>query len=1064
MKERRQNLILLSKLQAPQIKTKTLHRERLIDTLSKNLDKKVILLYAGAGYGKTTLLSQFLSSEEIPYVYYHLEKSDAEPVVFFSYLIAGIRQIEPEFGKKTERLSHFFNYPQRYLEIIVSTFINEIVEHITHDLYIILEDYHAIYPAEQIDKILTYLLDHLPPHLHLIITSRVAPPISISQLHAQNEILELGSEHLRFTRDEIKNLFSEVYSISLKASELDWIEVHSEGWPTSLRLMLQSSNYFERRKSSGYIRRILESYYQSQSNLFNYFAQEIYNQEPRDVRQFLVDCSALGWLTPELCDAVTRRKNSADILADLTTRNAFLFRIPGMGYRFHHLFRDFLSSKLTDTNREKKVYRRAGDFYSKEDRLEEAIKFYLQAKQYEKAASIIEKIGSSLIGQGRSGILCSYIEKIPKSLIAQRPSLSMNYAQSLIYGGRSDEAKYNCMRAIKLLKNKAKLHKKYADALYELGGINLNQGKFSAAKRWYIKALNVCPKSSKLTKASALNSIGSIYTAIGRKNLREGIKYFEKALRIAQRNGYKDLEASILNNWAMNEFKAGNLNVVYSKLVKTVELLKTHFSPGCGTGFYNAARTGLLLGYIKEARSILDSGIKTCSAYNDIWSIARIWEGYTLLFQELGELKKAKQFITKALETYEKLGIVRLITPAINEMCKINIKAGELVDAERNLSKTWVLQESRRDLEAIPLLLTEAKLRIIQNKLTDAEDVLLHVLKLSQRFGQIFNLFLVNIELSKVFYLQGRIEEVLSALKRAVMISRSKGYDYLLSRELQREKWMLHIVTRENIEKRYIMSIIKKSKLDVHWVDAFLFGVPKIIVDDYEIPDDAWKTIKSKKLLFYLLLHKAEKISQDILIDVLWQNVSYKSGSDSLRKALQHVRTIFKSNITKKGDILITGKGLYQISPDISIKLDTEEFQNMVKKAKELKEQNKKYEDCLKEAIALYKKGFAIGWYDSWVEEMRRFYQSMYEDCLIMMADFYSSSKKFKEAIVWYKKLISLNFYNEEYHCELMKAYAKVGMYNEIIKDFKQLRKVLRKELGTEPQQETVALYKSLIP
>ncbi len=1063
MDERRHNLVLLSKLQAPQLKTKTLHRKRLVDLLRMNLDKKVILIYAGAGYGKTTLLSQFLSSEDIPYVYYHLEKSDAEPVVFFSYLIAGIRQIEPTFGRRTENLSRFFNYPNRYLEIILSTFINELIEHIKDDLYIILEDYHALYPAEEMDKILAYVLDHLPPNLHFILTSRAAPPIALSQLRARNEIFEVESDHLKFTRDEIKSLFSKIYSISLKASELDWIEEHSEGWPTSLRLMLQSSNYVRAQKSSGYIKKVLESYYHSQSNLFNYFAQEIFSQELKGTRQFLTDCSVLEWLTPELCNAVTRRLDSADILADLTTRNAFLFRISGMGYRFHNLFRDFLRSKLIDMQRERRIYRRAGDFYSSEDRLEEAVKFYLLAKEYDKAASTIEKIGAHLNSQGRSGMLCSYVEQIPKSLTLRRPLLLMNYARALIFIGRSDEAKDNCLRAIRMLRGKPKLRQKYAEALYELGGINLNQVKFSAAKRWYTKALSVCPKNSKLTRASIMNSIGSLYTAIGGKKLRDGITYFEKALRITQRNAFKDLEASILNNWAMNEFKAGNLSVAYSKLVKTADLLKTYFSPGCGAGFYNAAKTGLLLGYTQEARTILDSGAKTCSVYNDLWSMAKIWEGYTLLYQELEDTKKAKQYIIKALGIYEKLGIVRLIISALTEMCKIDIKAGELADAERNLSKAWVLQTSRDDIEAIPLLLVEARLRTIQNKLTDAENVLTLALKLAQKFEHYMYLFSAYVELGKVFYLQGRIEETLTVLKSAVVISRSKGYDYLLLREFQQKKWLLRITTRENIEKSYVMSLVKKAKLEVHWVDAFLFGIPRVIVDDHEVPDTAWKTVKAKKLFFYLLLHKAEKVNQDTLIDALWQNASYKSGSDSLRKALQHVRTIFKSNITTKGDVFVRGKGLYQISPQITIKLDAEEFQQTVKKIKKLREQNKEYERELKRAISLYKDGFALGWYDSWVEEMRRYYQNLYEDCLIMTADLCSDKKEYKEAIIWYKKLVSLNFYNEEYHRRLMSAYSKIGMHKEIVEDFEQLRKVLKKELDAEPQRETVALYKSLI-
>lgn len=1064
MAKDKQNIILLSKLQTPQVKTKTLFRKRLIDLLSENLNKKVILLCAGAGYGKTTLLSQFILSKDIPYVYYHLEKSDADPVVFFSYLIEGIRKVEPKIGKKTESLSHFFNYPQRYLEIIVGTFINEIIQTIKHDIYIILEDYHTLYPSEQIDKILTYLLNHLPQHLHLIISSRVSPPISMSQLRARDEIFELQTEHLRFTKEEIRNLFGSLYSIFLKESEFDWIEEHSEGWPTSLRLMLQSTNYVAGKKPSGYIRKILASYYKSQSNVFNYFAQEIYNQESKKIRQFLMDCSILEWLTPELCDAITKQKHSSNILADLTDRNAFLFRIPDMGYRFHNLFRDFLRSKIIDINRRKRLYRRAGDFCFKNNRLEDAANFYLQAEAYQKAVSVIENIGFDLIWQGRSAFLCSYIEKIPKSILLQQPSLLMNYAESLDYVSRFDEAKSNCQRAIKMFRVKPRARKQYADALYKLGDILVNQDKLKSAKKWFEKALHVCPKSARLRRASILNYIGFLYNiAGGKRNFAEATKYFHKALKIAHNNGYKDLEASILNNWAHNEFMLGNLNEAHSKSIKTVDLLKTHFSPGCGSGIYNAAKYSLFLGNKKEVRAVLDSGIKTCSMYNDMWSIATIWQGYALFHQEFGDLGKAKQFIAKALEIYEKLGVVRLIISALNEMCKINIKAGELTDAERILSKTWVLKGNRNDLEAIPILLTEAKLRIKQNKFTEAEDTLVHALKLSQKFSQTLNLFFINIELSKVFYLQGKTENVLTALTNGIVISRTKGYDYLLMRELRQEKWMLPILVREGTEKKYIQSTIKTLKLDIHWIDVFLFGVPKIIVDDCEISDSAWKTVKSKKLFFYLLLHKEEKVSQDTLVEVLWRGVSHKSGRDSLRKALQYCRETIKSSVVNCGDLIRTSKGIYQLSPQVSIRLDTEEFEELIKQAKKLKEQNGKFDNYLKRAISIYKKGFAIGWYDSWVEDLRRFYQGLYEECLLMMADFHLSKKKYKDATVWYKKLISIDFYNEEHHRKLMMVYAALDKHKEITQNFNRLKKVLKKELNADLQQETTKLYKNLI-
>jgi LuxR family maltose regulon positive regulatory protein len=1063
MVDEKQSIVLLSKLQAPQIRTKILYRARLIDSLVSNLNKKVILVCAGAGYGKTTLLSQLLSSKDIPYVYYHLEKSDAEPAVFFSYLIEGIRKFSPDFGKKTEALSHFFNYPQRYLELILGTFINEIIETVKEDIYIILEDYHTIYPAEHIDKILNYLFNHLPQQVHFIISSRVRPPLSVAQLQARDEIFEIGGQELRFSKEETKDLFVSVYSISLTESELEWIEEHLEGWPTSLRLMLQSSNYFENEKSSRYIKRILDSYYQSQSNLFDYFAQEIYDQESKSMRQYLIDCSVLEWLTPELCDAVARRKNSATLLSELTMRNAFLVDIPNIGYRFHHLFRDFLRSKLNNIDKERKLYIRAGAFHFRNNRLEEAARFFIEAKAYDRAAASIEKIAPRSIWRGRSAFLCSYIEKIPKSVRQHHPSLLMHYAEALVYLGRSDEAKKNCLRAANKFKLQLKGRGQYANALYKLGGILLNQGKLTAAKRWFKKALHACPANARLTRASILNSIGSLYRAAGSRNMSEATKYFQEALQIANRNGYKDLEASVINNYAMNEYNMGNLNAAHLKLMKTAELLKDHFSPGCGGGFFNAAKISILLGNKREALQTLESGIKICSSYNDLWSMARIWHGYAQFHQEFGDLDRAKQFISKALEIYEKLGVVLLIIPAYTELCNVNIRSGDLVTADRIIAKTWLLKEIRTDFSSVPILQTEATLRIAQRKFDEAETILNSAMKISQKFRQPFFLFMINLDLSDVYHYQNETSKALSKLEKVVAVSRSKGYDYLLARAFRNNKWMLQELRKESYEFKYILSIIDKFELDAHWIDAHLFGVPKVTVDEREILEASWTTVKSKKLFFYLLLHKNERVNHDVLIDALWQQASHKSGSDSLRKALQHIRQMYKVVKTGKGELVLSSKGFYQLSPKVAIRVDTEEFENLVKKIKGMDSTDEKFESVLRKAISLYKDGFAPGWYDSWVEDRRRYYQNLYEDCLLMMADYHTENKRYKDAIIFYKKLIAANIFNEEYHRKIMTAYNKVGRYKDIIRDFEQLKKALKKELDSEPQKETVKLYNNLI-
>ncbi|KPJ72935.1 hypothetical protein AMJ52_04555 [candidate division TA06 bacterium DG_78] len=1064
MTKEKLEMILLSKLQAPEIKTKTLRRERLLNLLSKNLNKKVISLCAAAGYGKTTLLYQFLSSKKIPNIYYHLEKTDAEPAVFLEYLVAGVRKIIPNFGKKTEGLSRYFNSPQKYREIIIGTFINEIIESIKKDVFIILEDYHLLDSSEQIDKILEYILEHLPPHLHFIITSRTKPSMSLLLMRARDELFELTTQHLRFTKDEIRHLFGKVYATPLKEPEIKWVERYSEGWPTSLRLILQSFDYSEDVISFEQVRKVLESHRESRSTVFNYFAEEIYNRESKEIQQFLIDCSVLEWVTPGLCDTVTGRSDSANILSRLTDRNMFLFRIPQLGYRFHNLFRNFLYSKLSDINRGKRIYHRAANFYSRENQLEEAVKFYLQAEEYDKAASIIERIGYNLIEQGKSAIICSYIEQIPSSIHDQQSELLILHGRSLLHSDRFDEAKNIFLKTAKMLKNCVRNRAKHASVLNDLGLINLEQGKLSVAKNWLNKALNICPRSAKITKSAILGNLAQLnfYLGMSSKNLSKITECFEKAWGLVKKDPHMS-HLAILNNWAIIEQSFGNIKQAYPKMHEIVEYLEDNYDPHCGVAFFNAANTSLSLGYIKEAKSILDSGIKVCTPYNDQLSMASLWLGYARLNQELGDIVKAKQFVHKSLEIFEQIGIGRNIINAHQRACKIHIKAGDLNGAEKHLSRIWDLKKSIADMESISPRLLEAELRIVQGKFNESKEILLDLLRLAQKYKLIFKLFSIYIELCKVFYYQEKMSETTSYLKQALNISHEKGYDYLLSKELQKEKWMLPKIMRENIEKKYIMSIIKKSKLNIHWVDAFLFNVPRIFIDDYEIKDRLWETIKAKKLLFYLLYQKDEKITFDSIISVFWPNASHASARFSLRKARQHIRKAFKSGANKFGDLIEFNKDLYQITPKVSIALDTEEFQSLVTQAKKLEIRDGNLESCLRRAISIYKDGFAVGWYDAWVEELRQYYNGLYEECLKMLADFYLRKNKFNEVILWYKKLISLNFYEEEYHRKLMKAYAKLEKYKKMTQDFEKLKDVLKKELGANPQKETTNLFKSLI-
>jgi ATP/maltotriose-dependent transcriptional regulator MalT/two-component SAPR family response regulator len=1058
-----QRILLLTKLEPPQSNPTILQRSALLSALQKNRKKKLILICAGAGYGKTTLISQFIIRKNMQYMYYQLDEDDADPATFISYLLKGLQNIRPGFGRKINRLSQFFNNFARYRDIIIGTLLNEVIERFKSDVYIILEDYHTLKQPEAIDATIDYLLDHLPPKLHIIITSRMLPGLSLSKLRARGALFEMTTPHLRFSREEIQLFFKKVYQQPLKAKEIQWIEQHSEGWPTSLRLMMQSSEYLEGIKSSRYVREILDNYYQSQSSLFNYFAQEIFNAESGTIQQFLVDCSLFDWLTPGLCDAITGRRSCSQLLSRLTRRNAFLFKIQNRGYRFHHLYQEFLRSKLTNVQRERVLYRRAAAYFSRQDSHEDALKYFIKGEHYKRVCALVIRIGYSMIRQGRSSVLCSYVESIPARLRNNNASVLIMYAQTLIHMGRAEEARSSLMRAIRLLKRSKGRRVNHADALYELGGIYLNQDKYLEARRYFLRALKVCPTRTYLTRAAILNSLGFVNSTLSGRYRTQAEKYFRQAYRSAQKIKYGELQASVLNNWALHDWKKGEIHPAYQKLTDMVKILKTHYSPHCGAGYFNGARLCLLLGKTREAQEILDSGSRLCAQFNDQWSMATIWKGYGLLYRNLGEYEKAKTYLIRSLKVYEELSIIRLAITSLNELCRVHTALGEYTDAERNLSAIWWFKKNKQDSEAINILITEGRLRTAQRKYDQSALVLHNVLDLASRFGHCLHLFRAHVELSKVYYHKDMASQALAHVKKAVLLGRSKGYEYLLGMVLKRNPWMRSFLIHERYEYEYISTLLRDSLQYMYCIDVTMFGKPMIKVDENQVLASMWKTRKAEQLFYYLLLRGEQATENDHLIEVFWPGSGKKTGHYNLRKTIQYIRQTLELLDDSLRDIIQARKGVYSLAPETEIVTDIAKFEHTVKRLRADTLKNENRTRLIDTGLELYRGDFAVGWYDNWVEEKRRYYRNLYEELLAMKAAQCMEQRKYRDALQYYKDLIDLNIFEESYHRNYMTACAKCRRHEDIIHDYTKLVQVLKKDLNKTPEPETTRLYAALL-
>ncbi len=381
-------MILETKLQPPSLKPNTLRRERLLKLFKNNLERKLILVTGDAGYGKTTLLVQVVKEEDLPCVFYDLDRGDSDLVVFCSYLVHGLEGVQPALAQRVKGLLEQGGEVGKNYELLFGTLINELVEKRKEELFFIFDDYHALPEDSLVHQGLDYFIDHLPDIVHVVIASRTVPPLpSLSKWRAKEDLFELSREGLRFTEEEVKALLSEVYRLVLSEEEAKRVSEKTEGWVTGIRLILQAAG-----KDGKTLKDTLNGYLEANQPLFDYFANEIVANETLEVQDFLRKSAILAVMTSEACDRIFHLEGAEELLRGLERRNLFLSSIGKGEYKYHRLFREYLLSLIKDEGFKKNLHLKAADYYQRKEQWEQTIEHYLEAGSYSWAAKAIAQV------------------------------------------------------------------------------------------------------------------------------------------------------------------------------------------------------------------------------------------------------------------------------------------------------------------------------------------------------------------------------------------------------------------------------------------------------------------------------------------------------------------------------------------------------------------------------------------------------------------------------------------------------------------------------------------------
>ena len=428
-------LLLATKFHQPVWRAGLVSRPRLVSVLARGSSSKLTLISAPAGFGKSTLLAEWLASESATgrTAWVSLDHGDNDPALFWTYVITALRVRRSDLGEHA--LSLLRSVPSAPIDSVLTSLINDLST-TPEATVLVLDDFHAI-EQRPIHAGVGFLLDHLPPQLRLVVTTRADPPLNISRLRARGELTELRAADLRFTPEEATAFLNDGMGLQLASDDIRRLDARSEGWIAGLQLAALSLRDHD--DASGFIRTFAGDH----RYIVDYLLEEVLQRQPEETRAFLLQTSILERMSGPLCDAVTGQRDGTERLASLERGNFFLVPLDSTRtwFRYHHLFGDVLRARLLAEYPDQiaELHRRASYWFEQQHSPASAIDHALAASDYDRAASLIELAATAMRKNRQEATLLGWLASLPGEVIRQRPVLCMLYAGVLMQNGALDE-------------------------------------------------------------------------------------------------------------------------------------------------------------------------------------------------------------------------------------------------------------------------------------------------------------------------------------------------------------------------------------------------------------------------------------------------------------------------------------------------------------------------------------------------------------------------------------------------------------------------------------------------
>lgn len=713
-----------------------------------------------------------------------LDEGDSDPTRFLTYLVTALQTIAPQIGDRVLGL------PQSVpLDSLLTTLLNEIA-HIPDNFVLVLDDYHVI-ETNAADKALTFLLEHLPPQMHVVIATREDPQLPLARLRARNQMTELRIADLRFTPDEAAEFLNSVMGLNLSADHITALETRTEGWIAGLQLAALSMQ--GRTDTASFI----PAFAGSHRFVLDYLMEEVLGRQPEQVRRFLLNTSVLNRLNGSLCDAVTGQNDSTALLETLERGNMLIIPLDDQRqwYRYHHLFADVLRARSLQEQPDEipVLHQRASAWYERHGLRSDAVRHALAAEDFERAAGLIELAWPSMRKSRQEATVLTWVKALPDNVIHVRPVLSVACALALLDGGELDAAESRLREA-----------EGWLDAPSDSPMIVVDDVQF--------QSLRTSIANARAYRAQALGDV------LGT------VKYTRQALELLPEHDHyeRGTSAALLG---LAYWTNGELEAAFQSFANGLESLgkagSTHVVLG---GTFILANIRVAQGRLNEAVSLYDEKLRYALAQGEpvLQGTAELYLGLAEMSHERGDLDAARAYLQTGKALGESASLpgneylwcaiesrikqaegdfdvaldllreaerfyYRSPIPDVRPMTAMKVRvwvaAGRLTEAvnwvrERNLSYDDDLSYLREyeHMTLARVLIAQYRHSRTQRFVDEALGLLQHLLHAAEAGERMGSALEILVLLALTHEAQGDISAALVPLERALLIAEPEGY------------------------------------------------------------------------------------------------------------------------------------------------------------------------------------------------------------------------------------------------------------------------------------------------